>query len=226
MQFNLQALSKKAINAALNQEWELAVQLNEEILEKVPEEKDAKIRLGRAYLKTKNYSGAKKIFKQILEVDPINKIAQKNYQLATEKKDDVNTGKEISKINKAYIKEPGTSTQIEVKVIDKRSMRSIELGQSLNLRSYKTKTDVELDSGKEIGLLEGEMAKVLYDAKKQEKEVSAKVIKVKQDSIIVTLSCRQPIFKSEKQYEKPFMKMDLDEDSESEESESDVISAE
>jgi tetratricopeptide (TPR) repeat protein len=215
MQLNVQALAKKAINAALDQEWEKAVEINEEILEKSPDNKDAKTRLGRAYLKTKDYTKAKKIFKEILDADPINKIAQKNYKLASEKKDDVTAGREMGKATKAYIKEPGTSIQVEVVIEDKRMLKSIELGQSLDTRcNKKTLNLVNPATKKSVGSISDGICDAAYKAKVDGKDIKAKVIKIKEESIVVTLSCKSPIFKSEKQQEKPFMKMDLSEEPE------------
>ncbi len=208
MQLNVSALEKKAITSALNQDWEEAIKVNGEILEKIPDDRDASIRLGRALLMNKDYAKAKKIFKQILDADPINKIAQKNYKLAAEKKDDV-AGKDIAKLTKAYIKEPGTTVQIELKT-EKKYLKSLEIGQELGLRINKTKLNfIDTEKDRDLGEIKDETSVIVFKAKQDNKHVTAKVIKIKDESVVIALQSKFPIFRSEKQIEKPFMKRDV-----------------
>ncbi|GIW69706.1 MAG: hypothetical protein KatS3mg101_0453 [Patescibacteria group bacterium] len=71
MQLSLAILSKKAIEAALAHDWQKAIELNTQILEKYPNNLETKIRLGRALIQVKQFEKAKKIFKEVLAVDPI-----------------------------------------------------------------------------------------------------------------------------------------------------------
>ena len=209
MKFNQQALSKKAIDAALKQDWKAATQLNEQILEKNPNDIDAKTRLGRAYLKTKKYSKAKKIYKQILDNDPINKIAQKNYKLASAQKSDDKTDANLLNNSNEFIKEPGTTYQVELEA-PKTTLKKLKTGQEVVLRHYKTKLSFYVKKGrKELGVVTNELKDIVYDARQEKKDVSAKVVKIKDESFIVLLKCKSPIFKSEKQSEKPFMKKSM-----------------
>lgn len=109
MQNNHVALPKQAVDAALKSDWKRAIELNLLILEKFPNDLDTKARLGKAYLQTKGFNKAKKLFKDILDKDPINPIAKKNYELAKEKT--TGTAK-VEANSRALIKEPGISTEM------------------------------------------------------------------------------------------------------------------
>lgn len=207
MQGNIQLLEKKSIDAALNKDWETAVTLNTKILEKYPNNKNAKIRLGRAYLKTKKFTEAKKIFKEILEIDPINSIARKNYKLASEKNSDNKAEAPKEDSTKVLIKEPGTTTQIDVQASESL-LSKLEPGQKINLKSYKTKIVLFLGK-KEIGTLDSKVANVVYNAKKDDLEVTATIVKPNKNHFTLSLKCKKPIFKSEKQRENPYLNKDV-----------------
>ena len=111
-------LTKKAIDAALNSKWKEAVSLNLQILTRDPSSTDAKIRLGRAYIQTGEFNKAKRIFKEVLESDPINPVALKNYSLASQKKSEKN---HITLADpKSLLKEPGTTAETTVEITAKR----------------------------------------------------------------------------------------------------------
>ncbi len=204
MQVNVQVLSKKAIDAALKNNWEKAIQHNQKILEKNPEDKNSKIRLGRAYIKVEKFNDAKKIFEEILEEDPINSVAMKNYKLASENNPD-NKGGGSNNHNKVLIKEPGTTAQVEISAPE-NILSTLEPGQPLCIRSYKTKICFFTDRKKGIGSSRDVAAQIVYKAKRDGKDVTASVIKPNKDHFTVLLKCKTPIFKSEKQQEKPYMK--------------------
>jgi len=221
MHANIKLLEKQSIDAALNKEWEKAVNLNKLILDKNPKDKNAKVRLGRAYLKTEKFTEAKKIFKEILETDPINSIARKNYKLASEKNSDNKaTTSKTSKENstKVLIKEPGTTTQVEIKA-PKNILDKLEPGQELNCKSYKTKLSFFLGK-EEIGSVSNELTSVVYNAKKRDCDVKVSVVKANEDHFTLILKCKEPVFKSEKQRENPYLSKDIIEDDDEEESQS------
>lgn len=81
-------LDHLAIEAALSYNWEEAIKLNKEIIKDTPEDTDSLNRLARAYFEMGKFTQAKKIYQQVLELDPYNVIAQKNLKkVASFKKD-------------------------------------------------------------------------------------------------------------------------------------------
>ncbi len=214
MQVNVSLFAKNAVEAALQKDWKKAVELNKQILEKTPNDKDAHIRLGRAYIKTEEFSKAKKIFKKILETDPINSIALKNYKLASENDSDSKGGKVIGDV-KNLIREPGTSTQVKIPVpamVIKRY--KLETGDILGLKINKNSTIVFAYSGNKtdnniLGKIEDSTARRLHNAKVDNKKIIASFVKANGETITLLIKCNHPIFKSEKQQEKPYMKRDV-----------------
>lgn len=76
MTFDISANS--AIQAALQQDWKKAIEINTAILKNDKVNLDATNRLAFAYLKTGQIKEAKLFFNKVLKLDPYNQIAQKN----------------------------------------------------------------------------------------------------------------------------------------------------
>lgn len=66
--------------AALGGEWERAIELNQELIERTPRDADAYNRLGRALLELGRLSAAYDAYSGALKIDPANMIARRNLQ--------------------------------------------------------------------------------------------------------------------------------------------------
>lgn len=201
MQPNPVELTKKAVKAALKEDWESAIILNNQILEVQPTNLDAKIRLGRAYLQLEQFSNASKCFKEVLQKDPINSIALKNYEFAKSKK--VGTS---NKNLTGIIKEPGTYTEILLPIENKRL--KADVGDNLEIKVLKSKSAFSL-SDKEFAILDGNNAinKRLLFAKENNIALKANIVCIKEDKVKIMIVAQNPIFKSEKQDVKPYVKI-------------------
>ena len=73
-------LEEQAINAALSSNWKKAIEFNQEILEKSPEEVDTLNRLGYALFKLGKIKQARQYFRKVLALDHYNPMASKNLQ--------------------------------------------------------------------------------------------------------------------------------------------------
>ena len=71
-------LGEQSIAAALEADWPRAIELNKKILEAVPEEIEARNRLGRAYLEQSKLDEARQAFAEVLKLEPNNAIALRN----------------------------------------------------------------------------------------------------------------------------------------------------
>ena len=69
---------QKAIDLAMQNRWEEAVQVNQAILELFPNDVDALNRLGKALTELGRYEEAKDAYRRALGIDPLSTIAQKN----------------------------------------------------------------------------------------------------------------------------------------------------
>ncbi len=77
-------LRDKAIQFALNNEWEEAVETNRKILKNNPTDRNAKLRLGKALIQLNSFEEAKKYLLEVLDDDPLNAIAKKNLKAIKE----------------------------------------------------------------------------------------------------------------------------------------------
>lgn len=73
-------LIEQARRAALDGNWETAIQLNQQIIERSPRDADAYNRLGRALLEFRRAGAAHEAYSQALKIDPANMIARRNLQ--------------------------------------------------------------------------------------------------------------------------------------------------
>lgn len=69
---------EEAIKLALEGRWREAVEVNQKILENLPDDVDSYNRLGRAYMELGEYEKASEAYKQSLALDPYNPIARRN----------------------------------------------------------------------------------------------------------------------------------------------------
>lgn len=72
--------SRRAIDLAMQGQWQEAVVANQLILEDFPGDVEAFNRLGRAFMEFGEYASAREAYRQAAEIDPYNSIAQKNLQ--------------------------------------------------------------------------------------------------------------------------------------------------
>lgn len=198
METNLVTLEKKAIDAALKNDWTKALDLNAQIIKKNPNDISAKIRLGKAQIQTKKFQDAVKTFKNVLSIDPINTIAQKNLQIAKEGK--------VTKTAiapKKLIKEPGTTAETSIML---RRKINVEIGLALKVIIKKTSVDVYRDETL-LGTIEDkDIIKSLNKAKTDKVKLELSVIKVKENKVTILINSDSPIFKADKQDIKPYFK--------------------
>jgi tetratricopeptide (TPR) repeat protein len=71
-------LAEQSISAALEADWPRATELNKKILEAVPDDVEARNRLGHAYLELSKLDEAKAAYAEVLKLEPNNTIALRN----------------------------------------------------------------------------------------------------------------------------------------------------
>lgn len=209
MQDSPALLSKKAIEASLQGNWKEATELNIALLDKNPKDLDAKNRLGRAYLQLKEFSKAKKVFKEVLSIDPINTVALKNFKLASEERVE-HDGK--SPVNpKNLIKEPGTTIEITLEIIAKRvSAESFSPAEHLEIRVNSHQVDFyKKDShGADmlVAFITSDLVRKFNMIKDREETVEAYFVNGNDKHIRVLIKSSIPVFRGERQEVKPYIK--------------------
>ena len=73
-------LHEQAVRAALDAQWDDALAINKEIVERTPKDAEAFNRLGRAHLALGQYDEARDAYGRALKADPANMIARRNLQ--------------------------------------------------------------------------------------------------------------------------------------------------
>src|SRR3982075_3700908 len=109
-------LVEEAINAALDRNWKLALDLNQEIAERYGVDEETHNRLGKAYTELGKLDDALSAYRATLELNPLNAIAIKNVTRLTgliEEKDDLPKGRSAVDVN-AFVEEMGKSALASV----------------------------------------------------------------------------------------------------------------
>ncbi len=73
-------LVEDARQAALDGQWERAIELNQQIVERFPRDAEAHNRIGRAMVEHQRYDAAADAYRAALRIDPANMIARRNLQ--------------------------------------------------------------------------------------------------------------------------------------------------
>jgi tetratricopeptide (TPR) repeat protein len=142
---NLTKLAKAAINAAKNTDWNQAVKTNQKILEIQPKSIDALNRLALAQMQLDRPQKAQTSLKKVLQLDPHNKIAEKN--LAKIKKNQKGRVK-FSKNN--FIEEPGKAKNVKlIRLTDDKLLDETHVGQACQLEPKSTYISVVTSENKD-----------------------------------------------------------------------------
>lgn len=151
-------LPLKAITAALNQNWEEASEINQQILNENPQDVEALNRLGRALLELGKYSPAKKAFDEVLRIDPYNQIALKNLRNLTSRKNGTGNSHCILNPN-LFLEEPGkTRTVSLVELAEKEIILGLSIGDEVKLVPKKRAINVTTQDGTYLGKLADDLS--------------------------------------------------------------------
>jgi tetratricopeptide (TPR) repeat protein len=124
-------LQDKAIKTALRGDWEVAVEINLEILADDPQNITALNRLGRAYTELGQKEAAKDAYEQVLKIDKYDTIATKNLKLLPHQKNNMST---VTLAEEDFIELPGiTKGTMLIKVASRDILLSLVCKQRLTL---------------------------------------------------------------------------------------------
>lgn len=155
---------KEAINAALENNWKLALDLNLELTTKYPNDIDTLNRLAKSYTETGNITEAKKNYKKVLELDPYNKIASKNLsRVSTINPSDLKDTKLQSSLKgDVFLEEPGKTknTLLEDTAMIK-VLATLRTGDNVLLQPLRNTITILSLGGDRIGKLENSLGERL-----------------------------------------------------------------
>lgn len=205
MNLSMAELSKLAIKAAFNQNWDEAIELNNQILEQDENNIDALLRSGLAYLQVQNYKLAKNSYAKVLELDPINRIALDKMKQVKEKK----TEDFVIPDNDSLLKEPGSSIEISVDILTKGiTAEKFKFDEELILKVNGKTMSVHRNDEKQslLNYVPDQVVKGIIKAKSINANITVKFIGGKDKKIKVLVTSSESVFPSEKQDIKPYIK--------------------
>lgn len=157
-------LQKRAIEAALDQQWEQAVKLNQQIIKELPEDIDALNRQAKAYLELGKFDLARKFYSRTLKIDPYNPIAQKNLKMIKSFKNREGNTPVIPNGNgrvspSLFLQEPGKTKVVPLlKVAEPQKLSKLYPGMQLDTAVKNRKLTVIDPNGIYIGVLPDDLS--------------------------------------------------------------------
>lgn len=148
------ALVQEAIKAAKDQNWDAAVELNSEIIDRNSNDVGAYNRLGLAFLQLGKTKDAKQAFETVLAKDKSNIIANKHLNnLKNKQKSNVS----VSQVY--FIEEPGKTKITELHRLTRKDFLSnLRVGQKCQLNSKGKHISIETEDGKYVGALPDDLS--------------------------------------------------------------------
>ena len=154
-------LVEEAINAALDRNWKLALELNQEIAERYGVDEETHNRLGKAYTELGKLDDALSAYRATLELNPLNAIAIKNVTRLTgliEEKADLPKGQSAVDVN-AFVEEMGKSALASVVLESGFDPALVAPGDQVELVPDGDSLRVQTTSGKAVGRVESRLAR-------------------------------------------------------------------
>lgn len=162
---NLGVLEEQAVDAAISNNWERAIELNKQIIEQDKSNLGAYLRLGFAQLQANKLEDAVKAYKKALKLQPKHQIATENLerieillkQSTPEKK------KEKKSLNpNIFLEIPGKTKTVPLSNLgQKQHLAELYVGEEVDLKNKKRRLEVRTMTGDYIGALPDDICKRL-----------------------------------------------------------------
>lgn len=154
-------LVEEAINAALDRNWKLALELNQEAAERYGVDEETHNRLGKAFTELGKLDDALSAYRATLELNPLNGIAIKNVtrlEALMEEKADIPKGQAAVDVN-LFVEEMGKSALANVILEPGFDPARVAPGDLVELVPAGDTLKVETSTGKAIGRVESKLAR-------------------------------------------------------------------
>lgn len=193
-------LQKMAIDAALNCKWNEALDYNRELIKIEPENVDCLNRLAKAYLELGKYLQAKKIYNDVLKLDPYNSIAQKNLKKVSSFKkntDGIPTNGHASIISPSiFLEEPGLTKVVPLtKVAEPQKLLILSAGTQVQFLPKNRGLAICDSNNQYVGALPDDAAFHLLKLIKGGNQYQVFIKSVKQNAVTVII---REVFRSKK----------------------------
>ena len=162
---DIEKLEDLAVDAAINTNWDKAIELNKSLLKIDPENVNSYLRMGYAYLQLSDLKRASKYFKKTLQVQPKNNIATEHLErikiLETKKKSVSPT--QIKYNPNLFLEIPGNTKIVHlVNLGQKEDIAGLNIGKEVFLKEKKRRIEIRTKSHNEyVGNLPDDISKRL-----------------------------------------------------------------
>lgn len=149
-----------AIDAALKQNWPLAIKINNELLKNNKTDINLLNRLGFAYLQNGQFTQSKKIFQKVTKLDPYNQIANKNLKkLLTIKRKDLESNQASQLSPLMFLEDPGkTKIAICINLAPNTLLSTLCAGQEVKMIAKKHTVEIRDLKNVYLGALPDDMS--------------------------------------------------------------------
>lgn len=197
-------LHEQAIDAALDSNWELALKLNKQIIKVDPQNIDALNRQAKAYIELGKPNLAKKLYTEVLAIDPYNPIAQKNMKIIKSFKTGVRyspSGCIKDRLSPSlFLQEPGKTKMVSLlKVAEPQKLSQAFCGMKVEMAIKNRKVTVVDLNGNYLGVLPDDVSHHLLRLSKggNKYEIFVKSVRVNSLSVIIKETFRSRRFKNQ-----------------------------
>src|SRR3989344_4606421 len=139
---NLEQLENQAVDAAINFNWNSAIELNQKIIKLDKKNLAAFLRLGFAYTQKQSFTEASKHYRKVLKIQPNNNIALENIERINVLKTRVSKKKKTQAVYldpNLFLESPGKTKSVSlVNLGQKNILANLYVRQELFLR-FKTR---------------------------------------------------------------------------------------
>lgn len=183
----MQPLKTQAIQIALTGNWDQAIALNEEILKEDPLDIDTLNRLAFAYTALGKLKDAKDMYQRVLDIDPANPIAQKNLKkLSNVAATKIKVPTSIS--TNMFLEESGKTKIVTlINTAPTQVIRTLQVGQTVNLCIKRLKIFVQDEQKTFIGMLPEDLGKRLIKFMEGGNEYCAYVKSAEEHDVVIFL---------------------------------------
>lgn len=186
---NIEQIENQAINAAVNFNWPLAVELNEKLIKLDKKNLSAYLRLGFALSQYQKFPDALKYYKKALKLQPSNNIAKENIERLN-----VLQSKSTKKSKKTstyldpnlFLETPGKTKSVAlVNIGQKNILAQLNVGQQVDLKFKKRKVEIRTMENEYIGSLPDDLSRRLLVFLKAKSKYSVFIKEANLSKVIV-----------------------------------------
>ena len=192
--------SEKAIQLAMQNRWDEAVEINRQILELFPDDVDTHNRLGKALMELGHYADARDAYQEAARRDPSNTIAAKNVARLSKLADEAAAGAALAPPPapvdpRLFIEESGkTAVTNLVDVAPFEQIATLTAGDKMDLQIDGGVVRVVSPTGQVVGQVEPKLAQRIVKLSEMGNKYSAAITSIDESHVrvIVRETFRDP----------------------------------